>query len=73
MNFSNSVNTTLLNTEVLHPETRKEQKFLLFINKCIIVVAYSRSKRANFLSAQIVAKGKNAARSAKTVSSSSQL
>jgi len=50
----------------------KKSRLKRQIFKYKLVEIYSRSKRANFLSTQIVAKGKNAASTAKTVSSSSQ-
>ena len=54
-------------------EQKKEQKNLLLIDGLFIENYSSRSKRANFLSTQIVAKGKKAESKAKTVSSSSHL
>lgn len=52
---------------------KKEQKNLLLIMVFFVENYSSLSKRANFLSTQIVAKGKKAESKAKTVSSSSHL
>ena len=52
---------------------KKEQINLLLVDDIFVENYSSRSKRANFLSTQIVAKGKKAESRAKTVSSSSHL
>ncbi len=59
--------------KVLHQKIETTEIFFQFpSNSPTPEFDYSLSKRASFLSAQIVAKGKNAAISAKTKSSSSQ-